>query len=260
VAVSPGPIRVTVWGENFHEQHEPERAAMAARYPDGMHGAIASGLAADLGADVVVRTATRDQLEHGLTDDVLATTDVMTWWGHMAHDEIDDAVVAKVHERVLAGMGLLVLHSAHFSKIFKRLMGTTCSLQWRNSGDTELVWTTAPDHPIAAGVPHPIVLDEQEMYGEFFDIPQPDELVFVSSFSSGEVFRSGCTWRRGKGRIVYFSPGDQDYPVYHHPDIRRVLANAVRWAAPGPAATRTVPDVVARPAPRFGASRPAPAP
>jgi trehalose utilization protein len=242
---------VTVWGENFHELNEPERQAMADRYPTGMHGAIAEGLAADLGAAVTVRTAVRQEREHGLTVDVLDATDVLTWWGHARHDEIDDAIVDRVHQRVLAGMGLLVLHSAHFSKIFKRLMGTTCSLQWRSTGDTELVWTTAPDHPIAQGVPHPIVIAEQEMYGEFFDIPQPDELVFLSSFSSGEVFRSGCTWRRGKGKVFYFSPGDQEYPVYHHPDIRRVLANAVLWAAPAPSASRTVPEVVSRPAPRF---------
>jgi trehalose utilization protein len=68
------------------------------------------------------------------------------------------------------------------------------------------------------------------MYGEFFDIPTPDELVFVSSFTGGEVFRSGCTFRRGHGKIFFFSPGDQDYPVYHHPDIRRVISNGVEWA------------------------------
>ena len=148
-------------------------------------------------------------------------------------------------------MGLLVLHSGHFAKIFTRLMGTTCSLAWRNSADTELVWTVAPAHPIARGVPHPIVIDEQEMYGEYFDIPAPDELVFLSTFSSGEVFRSGCCWRRGKGRVFYFSPGDQEYPVYHHPDIRRVLANAVQWARPDPELGFDPPAVVAMPEPRF---------
>ena len=130
-----------------------------------------------------------------------------------------------------------VLHSAHFSKIFRRLMGTTCSLAWRNTGDTELVWTVNPSHPITAGVPQPIVINEHEMYGEFFDIPAPDELIFISTFSSGEVFRSGCCWRRGKGKVFYFSPGDQEYPVYLHPDIKRVLANAVQWARPETAST-----------------------
>lgn len=238
------PIRVTVWGENFHEHSDRDRDGMADRYPHGMHRAIADGLSTMLGDAVNVRCATRDQPEHGLGDDVLAETDVLTWWGHARHDEIDDQVVARVHERVLGGMGLLALHSAHFSKIFKRLMGTTCSLRWRNAGDTELVWTVAPDHPITDGVEHPIVIDGHEMYGEFFDIPAPDEQIFLSTFSGGEVFRSGCTWQRGRGKIFYFSPGDQEYPIYHHPDIQRVLANAVRWAAPRRADDFTPPSVI----------------
>ena len=228
------PLRVTVWGENFHENSDRDRAGMAERYPEGMHGAIADGLRELLGDAVEVRTATQDQPEHGLTDDVLDPTDVLTWWGHATHAEVDDEVVERVHQRVLGGMGLLVLHSGHFSKIFKRLMGTTCSLAWRNDGEVELVWTVAPAHPIARGVPQPIVIDEQEMYGEFFDIPAPDELIFISTFAGGEVFRSGCCWRRGKGKVFYFSPGDQEYPVYHHPDIRRVLANAVAVGPPRP--------------------------
>jgi trehalose utilization protein len=157
---------------------------------------------------------------------------VLIWWGHIAHGDVDDAVVERVHQAVLGGMGLLVLHSGHYSKIFRRLLGTPCDLRWRNDGERELVWTVAPAHPIAAGVAHPIVIDAQEMYGEPFAIPAPDELVFISSFAGGEVFRGGCCFERGAGRIFYFSPGDQDYPVYHHPDVRRVLANAVEWAAP----------------------------
>jgi trehalose utilization protein len=245
------PIRVTVWGENFHENNESDKTGMARRYPEGMHGAIAAGLRDVLGTAVEVRTATLDQPEHGLTDDVLATTDVLTWWGHARHAAVDDAVVEKVHQRVLGGMGLLVLHSGHFSKIFIKLMGTTCSLAWRNSADTELVWTVSPSHPISQGVPHPIVIEEQEMYGEYFDIPAPDELVFLSTFSGGEVFRSGCCFRRGKGNIFYFSPGDQEYPVYQHPDIRRVLANAVQWAAPAAVPDYVPHEIVAEPAPRL---------
>jgi len=176
--------------------------------------------------------ATREQPEHGLPQDVLDNTDVLTWWGHIAHDEVSDEVVARVQEAVLSGMGLLVLHSAHYSKIFKALLGTPCDLRWRNEGERELVWTVDPSHPITAGVPNPIVIDAQEMYGEPFAIPAPDELIFISSFAGGEVFRGGCTWVRGAGRIFYFSPGDQEYPVYHQPAIRQVLANAVRWAAP----------------------------
>lgn len=237
------PIRVTVWGENVHE-HRSDRVRSV--YPDGMHETIASGLRGSLGDRVEVRTATLQQPEHGLTDDVLAATDVLTWWGHMAHDEVDDTVVARVYERVLAGMGLLVLHSAHYSKPFRRLMGTTCSLRWREADDREVVWTVRPGHPIVAGVPHPFIIPRQEMYGEYFDIPQPDELIFISSFSGGEVFRSGCCYRRGFGNIFYFSPGHETYPVYEQPEVRRVLANAVEWAYDSER-MRTVPDSLESP-------------
>jgi len=223
------PVRVTVWGENVHEREE---AHVHALYPKGMHAAIASGLAASLGERVRVRTATLDEPEHGLGRSVLDDTDVLTWWGHTAHARVSDAVVDRVQEAVLGGMGLLALHSAHYSKIFQRLLGTTCSLRWRNEGERELVWTVDPAHPIAAGVPLPIVIEAHEMYGEHFDIPPPDELVFISSFAGGEVFRGGCCFRRGSGRIFYFSPGDQDYPIYHHRDVQQVIANAVQWAAP----------------------------
>jgi trehalose utilization protein len=233
-----GPVRVTVWGENVHERTEDHVRAL---YPDGMHGAVAGGLTELLGDAVRVRTATLDQPEHGLTRAVLDETDVLTWWGHVAHDQVDDAVVDRVHEAVLGGMGLVALHSAHYAKIFRRLLGTSCSLRWRNDGERELVWTVDPAHPIAAGVPQPIVIDAHEMYGEHFDIPAPDDLVFVSSFAGGEVFRGGCCFRRGAGRIFYFSPGDQDYPIYRHRDVQRVIANAVEWAAPRPGVRRPVP-------------------
>ncbi|MDA0179604.1 ThuA domain-containing protein [Solirubrobacter phytolaccae] len=222
-------VRVTVWGENVHERTED---AVRERYPDGMHGAVAAGLRQVLGDQVETRTATLDQPEHGLPQDVIDQTDVLTWWGHIAHDQVEDAIVDRVHRAVLGGMGLLVLHSGHYSKILQRVLGTSCSLKWRNEGERELVWTVNPAHPIAQGVPHPIVIPEQEMYGEHFDIPEPDELVFISSFAGGEVFRSGCCFQRGAGRIFYFSPGDQDYPVYFQPEIQRVLANAVTWATP----------------------------
>jgi trehalose utilization protein len=225
--VTETPIRVTVWGENRHEKIQ-ERVAKI--YPDGMHTTIAAGIAENLGARARIRTATLDDPDHGLTEEVLADTDVLTWWGHAAHAEVADEVVERVHRHVLSGMGLVVLHSGHWSKIFTKLMGTTCTLRWRNGHDRELIWTVNPTHPIARGVPHPLIIEEDEMYGEYFDIPAPDELVFISSFSGGEVFRSGCTFRRGHGKIFYFKPGDQDYPVYHHKDVRRVIANGVEWA------------------------------
>ncbi len=221
------PIRVTVWGENRHEQLEPE---VAERYPTGMHGAVAEGITSNLHEKVHVRTATLDDPEHGLTEEVLAETDVLTWWGHAAHDEVSDEVVDRVHRHVLEGMGLIVLHSGHWSKIFTRLMGTTGTLRRRTEHDRELVWTVDPTHPIARGIPHPMIIEEDEMYGEFFDVPTPDELIFISSFSGGEVFRSGITYRRGYGKIFYFRPGDQDFPTYFHEGVRRVISNAVEWA------------------------------
>ena len=227
---TPTPLRVTVWNENRHENYPDSLTARL--YPTGMHGAIAAGLTSLLGSAVEVRTATLDEPEHGLPQSVVDSTDVLLWWGHEAHPEVDDAVVERVYEAVHGGMGIIVLHSGHYSKIFTKLMGTTCSLRWRNDGDRELVWTVDPTHPIAQGVPDPLVIEAQEMYGEFFDIPTPDELIFISSFTGGEVFRSGATWTRGHGRVFYFSPGDQEYPVYNDPSIHRVLANGVQWAAP----------------------------
>ncbi len=220
-------FRVLVWGENRHEQVEEHVRAI---YPHGMHTTIAEGISEFLGDTAEVSTTTLDEPDHGLTEEVLAATDVLVWWGHAAHGEVDDTVVERMHQQVLAGMGLLVLHSGHWSKIFGKLMGTTCTLRWRSEQDRELVWTVNPTHPITQGVPNPIIIDAQEMYGEYFDIPDPDELIFISSFTGGEVFRSGCTFRRGHGKIFFFSPGDQDYPVYHHPHVRRVIANGVAWA------------------------------
>lgn len=225
---STTPLHVTVWGENVHEQRDESVREL---YPEGMHTEIAAAIKEHLGEAAELTTATLQQPEHGLSEEVLETTDVLTWWGHAAHDDVDDAVVDRVQRHVLGGMGLVVLHSAHASKIFKRLMGTTCTLNWRSDDDRELVWTVAPAHPIARGVPSPIIIEAQEMYGEYFDIPAPDELVFISSFSGGEVFRSGCAYQRGNGRIFYFSPGDQEYPVYYHSAVRRVIGNAVGWTA-----------------------------
>ncbi len=236
-----GKLRIRVWNEGVHEANN-EPPHIGEIYPDGIHGAIAAGLRSHLpDAEVTTAVLATDD-EHGLTEEVLADTDVLLWWGHIAHEEVSDAVVERVHRHVLGGMGLIVLHSGHFSKIFTKLLGTSCSLAWRNDGERELVWTVKPSHPIAEGVDSPIVIPEQEMYGELFDIPDPDDLIFISSFAGGEVFRSGVTFTRGKGRIFYFSPGDQEYPVYHHPQVQRVLANGARWAAQ-PGLDRSIPDV-----------------
>ncbi|SDC20235.1 ThuA domain-containing protein [Shouchella lonarensis] len=232
-------MNVTVWNEYRHERQNEEVASV---YPNGMHEEIASFLRKS-GVEKV-NTATLDEPEHGLTEDVLAQTDVLIWWGHMAHEEVTEAVVNRVYERVLSGMGLIVLHSGHFSKIFKKLMGTTCDLKWRQSGEKERLWVVQPNHPIVEGVPECIELDKEEMYGEHFDIPVPEELLFVSWFAGGEICRSGCTYTRGQGKIFYFRPGHETYPTYKHPEIRRVISNAVRWAAP-----------TKRPAPIYGEAR-----
>ncbi|SEJ51442.1 Trehalose utilization protein [Deinococcus reticulitermitis] len=225
--------RVTVWHEYRHEHTNPR---VAAHYPHGMHVTLAEGLRAHGLSEV--RTATLDEPEHGLGGDVLAQTDVLLWWGHKAHAEVSDEVARRVVERVWDGMGLIALHSAHFSKPFTRLMGTGCDLKWREASDKERLWVVAPAHPIAQGVGEYLELEREEMYGEHFDIPAPDELVFVSWFSGGEVFRSGCTFTRGSGKVFYFRPGHETYPTYHHPGVQRVIANAVRWAAPTASAPR----------------------
>jgi trehalose utilization protein len=225
-------IRVTVWNEYRHEKSSEEIAKI---YPKGMHEAIATHLSSQDGFEV--RTATLDEPEHGLTDEVLAKTDVLTWWGHTAHGEVQDEIVDRVQNRVLDGMGLIVLHSGHFSKIFRRLMGTTCNLKWREAEDRERLWIVEPGHPIVEGFGEYIEIERTEMYGERFDIPQPDETVFISWFEGGEVFRSGCCYNRGRGRIFYFRPGHETYPIYHNPDVLKVIENAARWAAPSEGST-----------------------
>jgi len=220
-------IRVTVWNEFRHEKMSKEIAAI---YPKGMHGAIAASLKKQGGLSV--RTATLDEPEHGLTEKALNETDVLIWWGHAFHQDVKDEIVERVKARVLDGMGLICLHSAHFSKIFRSLMGTTCNLKWREIGEKERLWVVSQGHPIAEGLGEYIELPHTEMYGELFDIPEPDELVFISWFEGGEVFRSGCCFHRGSGKIFYFRPGHETFPIYHNAEVLRVIANAVRWAAP----------------------------
>ena len=221
-----GPVRVTVWNEFIHERRDERVRAI---YPDGIHRTIAAAIAPLGGFEV--RTATLDEPEHGLTEDVIAGTDTLVWWGHVAHDQVSEAVVERVQRAVLGGMGLVVLHSGHFSRPFQRLMGTTCSLTWREDGAHERLWNLRPGHPVLAGIGETVELDEEEMYGERFDIPEPDELLMIGWFPGGEVFRSLCTWSRGAGRVVYFQPGHETHPTYHVPEIQRIVANACGWAA-----------------------------
>ncbi|MFD2238575.1 ThuA domain-containing protein [Aureimonas populi] len=224
-------IRTVVWNEFLHER---ENDVVRGLYPGGIHETIAAALRADAGLEV--STATLPEPEHGLPAERLGRTDVLLWWGHKAHGQVDDAVVERVAQRVFEGMGLIVLHSGHFSKIFKRLMGTPCSLRWREAGERERAWVVNPSHPIARGLGPAIEIANSEMYGEPFLVPEPLETVFLSWFEGGEVFRSGLTYQRGAGRIFYFEPGHETYPIYHDPDVQTVLRNAVRWAHnPAPA-------------------------
>lgn len=218
-------MNVTVWNENRHEKTNPEVQAV---YPEGIHGALSNFLKENHS----VQTATLDQEDHGLSDELLNSTDVLIWWGHVAHEEVSDHIVEKVKNRVLDGMGLIVLHSGHFSKIFKTLMGTGCDLKWREADEKERLWVVDPSHPITKDIGEYIELEKEEMYGEHFDIPAPDELVFLSWFEGGEVFRSGCTYKRGNGKVFYFRPGHETYPTYHNKEIQKVIRNAVQWAAP----------------------------
>jgi len=223
-------LNVTVWGENVHEKTHP---LVQKLYPNGMHESIAEGLREKDSAGLLnISTATLQDPEHGLSEERLKNTDVLTWWGHCAHDQVKDAIVDRIQKRVLEGMGLLVLHSGHFSKIFKRLMGTTCSLCWREAGEKERVWVTNPGHPIAQGIDRYFEIEMEEMYGEPFGIPAPDEQVFISWFEGGEVFRSGNCYFRGNGKIFYFRPGHEAYPTYHLDPVKQVMYNAVRWAQP----------------------------
>jgi len=220
-------VRVTVWNEYIHEV---EKEAIGKLYPKGIHGCIADFLEK---AGMDVRTATLREPEHGLTDEVLNNTDVLVWWAHIAHPEVADEIVDRVYARVLDGMGLIVLHSGHGSKLFKKICGTnTGALKWREVGEKEILWVVDPSHPIVDGVPEKIIVPQEEMYGEYFGIPAPDELLFVSWFEGGEVCRSGFCYHREKGKVFYFRPGHESFGTFYIPEIQKVIINAVKWAAP----------------------------
>ena len=223
-------LKVAIWNEFIHERENNAVGEYIRKiYPDGIHNFLADILAAD---DVETIPVSLDMPEQGLHDDLLNTIDVLVWWGHCAHDKVSDLLVDKIQKRILSGMGLIVLHSGHYSKIFRRMMGTACRLRWREAGEKERLWVVAPEHPIAREVPETFVIPHQEMYGEPFDIPDDGKIIFMSWFEGGNVFRSGVTFTRDRGKIFYFSPGHETYAVYHDPNVRKILANSVRWCAP----------------------------
>jgi trehalose utilization protein len=217
-------INVLVWSE-YRQAREDK--VVKNHYPNGIHTYIANFLKGD---KISTTTAHLDQKKHGLSNEKLAKTDVLIWWGHLAHEEVSDDIVERVYNRVLSGMGLIVLHSAHYSKIFKKLMGTSCSLKWREDSELERLWVTSPGHPIVKGISGEYIeLEGEEMYGEYFDVPQPDQIIFTSWFEGGEVFRSEITYKRGQGKIFYFRPGHESNPTYHNKVVQKVIKNAVRW-------------------------------
>lgn len=219
-------INVTIWNENVHEQSNPDVKKL---YPEGLHGVLKKQLEAP---DLEIQTATLQEPEHGLTDDVLENTDVLIWWGHAAHEDVRDDIVAKVQQRVWEGMGIIALHSAHMSKIFRQLNGTSGKLHWREVGELERFWTVNPAHPIAAGLPEHFELPYEEMYGEPFMIARDADIIFISWFEGGEVFRSGFTLQRGNGKLFYFRPGHETFPSFYDENVIQVIANGIRWAKP----------------------------
>jgi len=220
-------IRVTVWNEYTDTQKKEEVASV---YPEGLHKTIAAFLNRDPGISANVSIITDE--EQGLSEKILDNTDVLIWWGHRHHGDVQDDLVRWVVDRVQRGMGIIFLHSSHESKPFKSLMGTSGYLCWREADEKSRVWTVSPNHPIADGVPAQFLLEREEMYGEPFGIPEPDETVFISWFEGGNVFRSGVTFHREYGKIFYFQPGHETYPNYHNENVQRVITNAVKWARP----------------------------
>lgn len=222
-------INVTIWNEFIHERGEdPVGVLIRKIYPDGIHNALAENLAAE---DLSIRAVSLDMPEQGLPDEVLNSTDVLVWWGHCAHAQVADALVDRIQNRVQHGMGLVVLHSGHLSKIFRRMLGTQCRLRWREIGEKERIWVVDKSHPVAQGVPETFTLPHTEMYGEPFDIPDDGKIVFLSWYEGGNVFRSGVAFQRDAGRIFYFAPGHETYPIYHDATVLKVIGNAIRWAA-----------------------------
>lgn len=260
-------IKVTIWNEHVEEQmdtkefaftrewleHEGARQFVADKarrirevHPDGIHGTLRSLVEED--EELVVRhIGTLEMEECGLPREVLDDTDVLIWWSHVAQEQVPDEVAFRVREYVWKGMGVIFLHSAHMCKPMQLLLGTSCTLRWRE-GDFCRVWNSCPSHPIAQGIPEYFELEEEEMYGEHFDIPGPDDQIFLSWYRGGEAFRSGCTWTRGCGRIFYFQPGHETNRSYYNEHVRRIIRNGVHWAA-GTAARREQIDCIHVPEP-----------
>ncbi|MBQ8141483.1 MAG: ThuA domain-containing protein [Clostridia bacterium] len=231
-------IRVLIWNEFYHEKFDQDAMKI---YPDGIHKTIADFLRSD--EELEIRTATLDDENCGISKEILSNTDVLIWWGHMRHDLVPDEAAFMVRDAVLEGMGAIFLHSAHHSKPFRYLLGTSCNLCWRESGDREVLWVTEPSHPITRGIDRYFVLEHEETYGEPFVIPTPDKLLLIGSFSGGEAFRSGCLYERGNGKLFYLQPGHETFPTFKVPEIQTIIRNAVHYVAPSYRQQTTCPKV-----------------
>ena len=219
-------IRVTIYNEYIHEREYEDIHRI---YPDGIHGCIKAFLEKE--ADMTVNIATFDMEEHGLTEEVLKNTDVLIWWSHARQEEISDRVVERVCRHIRCGMGFIGLHSAHYSKVMRQILGTSMTLSWKHDVHEKL-WCIDPTHPIAEGVPACIDIPCEEMYAEPFGIPKPDDVIFAGWFDKGYVFRSGVTFTRENGKLFYLQCGHESHPVYHMPEIQRIIINAVRYVRP----------------------------
>ena len=220
-------INVTIWNEYRHEKSDENVAKL---YPNGLHAAIGEFLSKN--DDMKITLAALDDPDQGLPDEVLNNTDVLLWWGHMNHGEVKDDLVERIRQRVyVGGMGFIALHSAHHSKPFRAIVGTTGNLLWGDN-QKEIIWNIMPSHPIAAGIPAHFELPEEELYAEPFQIPQPDAHIFEGWYEHGYVFRTGCTFLRGAGRVFYFQPGHAPCPSFYDANVQRIITNGVRWAAP----------------------------
>jgi trehalose utilization protein len=219
-------IRVTIWNEFIQDKHDKN---VLKHYPNGIHEHFAQYLRQF--PDLSIKCAWMEQSQNGLSMDILAGTDVLLWWSHQKNEFVEDITVSRVIERVQNGMGIIFLHSSHLAKTFKHLLGTSKQQPWRNKGELEKIWTALPTHPIATNIPISFELKKEEMYGEPFDIPPPDDVVFISGFKDGSIFRTGVTWTRGKGRVFYFRPGHETYPSYHNSYVLQIILNAIRWCS-----------------------------
>lgn len=242
VDASAAQRRVVVWSEATAPKHV---------YPDDINGAIAEGLKCLQGWEVI--KAGIDDPDQGLSDERLNGCDVLIWWGHKRHKLVKDELVEKIVRRVKeGGMGFISLHSAHFAKPNIALMSESETSKetldkvkpqgrvaaWSTyKGDSVSLTITVktPSHPIAKGI-REFTVSHSERYSDPYAVPMPQTVVFEgdAKLKDGSIDHSqvGLCWQIGKGKMFYLQAGHETNPVFMDANIRRIIANAVRWAAP----------------------------